>query len=89
MPTLAEQGYPQIKDYTWTTVFAPIKTPAAIVQKINQAMNQVLASPDMKDKFDQSGLIVVGGSTKQTAEYINEEVKRWGQIVKDTGAKVE
>ncbi len=89
VPTLAEQGYPQIKDYTWTTVFAPIKTPAAIVQKINQAMNQVLSNPEMKDKFDQNGLIVVGGTTKQTAEYINEEVKRWGQIVKDTGAKVE
>jgi len=34
-------------------------------------------------------LLVVGGSTKQTSEYIGEELKRWAQIVKDTGAKVE
>ncbi len=89
VPTLAEQGYPQIKDYTWTAVFAPAKTPAAIVQKMNQAINQVLANPEMKEKFDQAGLLVVGGSTKQTSDYITDELKRWGQIVRDTGAKAE
>ena len=89
VPTLAEQGYPQIKDYTWSAVFAPAKTPAAIVQQMNLAINQVLSNPEMKEKFDQTGLLVVGGSTKQTSEYIGEELKRWAQIVKDTGAKVE
>jgi tripartite-type tricarboxylate transporter receptor subunit TctC len=89
VPTLAEQGYPQIKDYTWTTVFAPIKTPAAIVQKVNQAINQVIANPEMKDKFDQAGLLIVGGTSKQASDYITEEVKRWAQIVKETGAKAD
>ena len=89
VPTLAEQGYPQIKDYTWTAIFAPTKTPAEIVQKMNQAVNQVLANPEMKEKFDQAGLLVVGGTTKQTGDYITDELKRWAQIVKETGAKVE
>ena len=89
VPTLAEQGYPQIKDYTWTAIFAPIKTPADIVQKMNQAVNQVLANPEMKEKFDQAGLLVVGGTTKQAGDYIADELKRWAQIVKETGAKVE
>ncbi len=89
VPTLAEQGYPQIKDYTWSAVFAPAKTPSAIVQKMNQAINQVLTNPEMKEKFDQTGLLIVGGSPKQTSEYISEELKRWAQIVKETGAKVE
>lgn len=89
VPTLAEQGYPQIKDYTWTAIFAPTKTPPDIVQKMNQAVNQVLTNPEMKEKFDQAGLITVGGNPKSTNEYIAEELKRWAQIVKDTGAKVE
>ena len=89
IPTLAELGYPQIKDYTWTTVFAPIKTPAAIVQKMNQAINQVISNPEMKDKFDQAGLLIVGGSSKHASDYITEEVKRWAQIVKETGAKAD
>jgi len=89
VPTLAELGYPQIKDYTWTGIFLPIKTPEAIVQKLNLAINQVLASPEAKEKFDQAGLMTVGGAQKQTAEYVAEELKRWGQIVKDTGTKIE
>lgn len=89
VPTLAEQGYPQIKDYTWTAIFAPAKTPPEIVQKMNQAINFVLSNPVMKEKFDQAGLLTVGGTTKNTNDYIAEELKRWAQIVKDTGAKVE
>ncbi len=89
VPTLAELGYPQIKDYTWTGIFAPAKTPAAIVQKLNLAINQVLANPEAKEKFDQAGLLMVGGTQKQTAEYVADELKRWAQIVKDTGTKLE
>ena len=89
VPTFIELGYPDIKDYTWTTLFAPAGTPAAIVQKLNVAVNQLLAIADLKDKLDKGGLIPVGGSLPETSTYIAAEVKRWGQVVKDSGAKVD
>lgn len=89
VPTFVELGYPDIKDYTWTTIFAPAGTPAAIVQKMNTAVNQLLAMPEFKERFDKGGLIPVGGSLQETSTYIASEVKRWSQIVRDTGAQVD
>ena len=89
VPTFAEMGYPDINDYTWTTIFAPAGTPTAVVDKMNQAVNQILAMPEFKEKFDKGGLMTVGGSLQETSDYIAAEVKRWSQVVKMTGAKAE
>jgi tripartite-type tricarboxylate transporter receptor subunit TctC len=89
VPTFAELGYPQINDYTWTTIFAPSGTPAPIVEKLNAAMNQVLESAEFREKFDKAGLIPVGGSTSQAASYITSELAHWSRVVKITGAKAE
>ena len=89
VPTFVELGYPDIKDYTWTTIFAPAGTPAAVVEKMNKAVNQILAMPEYKERLDKGGLIPVGGTVAETASYIAEEVKRWALVVKATGAKAE
>lgn len=89
VPTLVESGYPQIKDYTWSAMMAPIKTPNDILVKMNQAVNVVLQMPDVKEQMDKAGLVVMGGNLQQTQEYMTEEVNRWAQVVKAVGAKVE
>jgi tripartite-type tricarboxylate transporter receptor subunit TctC len=89
VPTFKELGYPEINDYTWTTIFAPAGTPPAVVEKLNHAVNQVLALPEYKDKLDKGGLLPVGGSPQETASYITAEIKHWTKIVMDTGAKPE
>lgn len=89
VPTLVELGYPQIKDYTWSAMMAPIKTPNDILMKMNQAVNTVLQMPDVKEQMDKAGLVVMGGNLQQANEYMTEEVNRWSQIVKAVGAKVE
>lgn len=89
VPTLNELGYPQIDDYTWVALFAPAGTPAAVVQQLNEAVNKVVAMPEVKDKLDQQALTIVGGSASQAADYVRLELKRWGEIVKATNAKAE
>ncbi|WP_173956279.1 Bug family tripartite tricarboxylate transporter substrate binding protein [Polynucleobacter tropicus] len=89
VPTLVELGYPQIKDYTWSAMMAPIKTPNDILLKMNQAVNVVLQMPDVREQMDKAGLVVMGGNLQQANEYMTEEVNRWAQIVKAVGAKVE
>jgi tripartite-type tricarboxylate transporter receptor subunit TctC len=89
VPTLVELGYPQIKDYTWSAMMAPIKTPSDIIQKMNSAVNFVLQMPEVREQMDKAGLVVMSGTVKQGNEYMAEEVNRWAKIVKDVGAKVE
>jgi len=89
VPTFKELGYPDINDYTWTTVFAPAGTPQAVVDKLNRAVNQILAMPEYKDRLDKGGLLPVGGSPQETATYVASEIKHWAKVVTESGAKAE
>ncbi len=89
IPTMAELGYPQIKDYTWVAVLAPAGTSPEIVNQMNQAIQKVIDEPETKEKLLQAGLIPVGGPAAQTATYINDELKHWSKVVIDTKAKAE
>ena len=89
IPTMAELGYPQIKDYTWVAVLAPAGTSPEIVNQMNAAIQKVIDEPETKEKLLQAGLIPVGGSAQKTNTYINDELKHWSKIVIDTKAKAE
>jgi tripartite-type tricarboxylate transporter receptor subunit TctC len=89
IPTMAELGYPQIKDYTWVAVLAPTGTPSDIVNQMNVAIQKVIDEPETKEKLLQAGLIPVGGSAQKTSTYINEELQHWGKVVVETKAKAE
>jgi tripartite-type tricarboxylate transporter receptor subunit TctC len=89
VPTMSESGYPQLNP-SWTAVFVPEETPAAIKQKLNDAINQVLATSDYKDKIASQGMAGAAGSNlKQLDEHIKSEAQLWNRIVKTTGAKPE
>ena len=89
VPTFLEEGYKDINDYTWTTLFAPTGTPPALIEKMNLAINQIIARPEFIDKFDKGGLIPVGGNVPDTAKYISSELRHWGDIVKMLDLKAE
>ena len=89
IPTMAELGFPQIKDYTWVAVLAPAGTPPEIVNQMNLAIQKVIDEPETKEKLQQAGLIPVGGSAQKTNTYINDELKHWSKIVIETKAKAE
>ena len=84
IPTLSELGYPQLKNDVWQGMFAPAKTPKYMVEKMNQAMNQALKSDEIQEKFKGLDLVIVGGTTVQTTEYIQSELKRWDWISKNS-----
>ena len=89
IPTMAELGFPQIKDYTWVAVLAPSGTPAEIVNQVNLAIQKIIDEPETKEKLQQAGLIPVGGTAQKTTNYINDELKHWSKVVIDTKAKAE
>jgi tripartite-type tricarboxylate transporter receptor subunit TctC len=68
-------------------VFLPAGTPAAIVQKLNAAVNRAIESHDVRERLDANAFDPVGGSQQQFAEYVKTEIVKWAKVVRDTGAK--
>ena len=83
-PTLAEQGIP-LRFATWGGLFAPAGTPPDIVRRLNQEVDNALASPDVRTKMDQLGFEVYGGSPEQFAEAVRSDVVRMAALIKRAG----
>jgi tripartite-type tricarboxylate transporter receptor subunit TctC len=87
VPTLAEQGYPALQDYTWVGFFMPAGTPPAIVAKFNDAVNKAIQAPEVKEHLALQAFDPVGGTPKEFSDFVKTEVVKWGKVVKETGAK--
>jgi tripartite-type tricarboxylate transporter receptor subunit TctC len=87
VPTLAEAGFPSVQDYTWIAAFVPAGTPPDIVQRLNEAMNRVVQSPDIRERLEALAFEPVGGSQREFAEYVKAEIAKWAKVVRETGAK--
>jgi len=87
VPTLAEQGYPNTDASNWYGLLAPAKTPAAVVAKLNEAVNAALNDPQIKDKLIQSGATPVGGTPESFGTFMKAEYEKWGRVVKERGIK--
>jgi tripartite-type tricarboxylate transporter receptor subunit TctC len=74
---------------TSTGIFAPAKTPAAIIKRLNQEIVRVITRPDMKERFFKGGSEVVASSPEQFAATIHAEIAKWGKVIKDAGIKID
>jgi len=88
IPTVAE-FVPGYEASTWTGIGAPRGTPAEIVEKLNDAVNAGLADAKLKGQLFDLGATVLPGSPVDFAKFLVEETKKWGDVVKFSGAKVE
>jgi tripartite-type tricarboxylate transporter receptor subunit TctC len=88
IPTLRELGLPDFQSVTWFAVVAPAKTPPAIRTAINEATNAVLQMPDVKEKFLQQGAQPHGGTIADMAQFVADERKRWGVVIKDANISI-
>jgi tripartite-type tricarboxylate transporter receptor subunit TctC len=83
IPTLDEAGVKGFESGTWNALVAPPKTPAAIVLKLNKAVNEVLRSPEAQNHFSKINLHAAGGSPADAAAFIKKETEVWGGVIKD------
>ena len=89
LPTIAEQGYPDVVVTTWFGFIAPAGVPREILAKLNTEVNAALATPDVREKFANAGLVPVGGSTEQFDALIRSEMERWGRVIRERGIKAQ
>ncbi len=89
VPTVAELGYPGFEANTWFAIFAPARTPAAVLDQLNAEINKALGAKAVQDKFEQLSLEAQRLDRPATRRYVESEVAKWGKLVKDIGVKVE
>jgi tripartite-type tricarboxylate transporter receptor subunit TctC len=82
VPTLSEQGLKGFDATTIVGIFAPAKTPPAIIDKLNAAVVKVLARPAVRDRFASLGAQTVGNTPQQFGEYVKADYTRMGEIVR-------
>ena len=89
VPTVAELGYPGFEANTWFAVFAPGKTPAAVLDHLNTEFNKALAVKSVKERFDALSLEGQPADRATLRGYVESEVAKWSRLVKDIGVKVD
>jgi tripartite-type tricarboxylate transporter receptor subunit TctC len=89
VPTMAELGYPQMEIYTWYGLFAPAKTPKAIVDKWQQDVAKVLAMPDVRERLGQIGAEPGGLTPEEFGAMIRSEYAKMGKLVRDANVRSE
>ncbi|AGW90297.1 Bug family tripartite tricarboxylate transporter substrate binding protein [Cupriavidus necator] len=89
VPTIAEAGLPGYDVTSWNGVLAPAGTPAEIIIRLNQAFNRVLAMPEVRQAMLERGYEPVGGEPGQFGKHIQQELAKWGPIVKRIGLQID
>jgi tripartite-type tricarboxylate transporter receptor subunit TctC len=90
VPTMAEAGGPPgLEVDAWLAVMAPRGTPPEVVRRINTDVNKVLADPEVQRQLQQFGFEAAPGTAEQFAEVIRVDAKKYGEIVRRTGANAD
>ena len=89
-PTMAEAGFPGFEETApWVGLLAPAKTPAAIVNRLNDAMLKALAKPDVRAQLEKLGAVIVGDSPAQFTAYLKRDYDRWENVIKTAAIKAD
>jgi tripartite-type tricarboxylate transporter receptor subunit TctC len=88
VPTMKELGLP-IEFGTWFGLLAPKGTPQPILAEMNRLVNEVLRDPAARQRLQQAGLDVLGGTPQQLAEHMAEERRRHADLVRAAGVRLE
>jgi tripartite-type tricarboxylate transporter receptor subunit TctC len=83
VPTMAEQGFPEVEVLNWQGLVGPKGLPPELIATLGQACNKALAEPEVREKITGQGNEVMGGTPEQFAALIRAESPRWGKVVRD------
>jgi tripartite-type tricarboxylate transporter receptor subunit TctC len=89
LPTIAESGVAGYESGVWFGLMVPAATPKDIINKLNAAAVQATKQPEFVKRMHDLGYNIIPGSPEDMARMIQDELKRWGPIVKASGAKVD
>ncbi len=88
LPTVNESGVPGFQISTWWGVVAPAKTPIALINQINAAVNEAASNPQFRNRLLNEGADVVRSSPAEFAQFLGEELAMWRSVVKGSQLKL-
>ena len=89
VPTVAESGYPGFEYSNWNALFAPAKTPATLVKKMNVIIAKILSEPDVSKKLSAQGADPAPGTPEDLAHYMKADDARWKKVIRSAALKPE
>jgi tripartite-type tricarboxylate transporter receptor subunit TctC len=89
VPTMAELGYPSVATDAWYGVLAPAGTPPAVISRMNQEVNAVIAMADVKTRMNTAGIDVRGGTPEAFGSEMRDDHARYGRIVREFNIKAD
>jgi len=87
VPTISESGFPGFSAPAWWAVLAPGKTSPAVIDAMNKALNKVMKTPAVAEKFKMQGIQIVGGTPASAQEFIGKQIGIWGKFVIENNIK--
>jgi tripartite-type tricarboxylate transporter receptor subunit TctC len=88
-PTIAESGLPGFESSAWDGVLAPAGTPEPIIRKLNAAIRQALTDPELIATLRSRGARPVAGTPEEFARHIADSTRKWAEVVRASGAKID
>ncbi len=89
LPTLKEQGIADVDVSQWYAIFAPAKTPKAVVDQLNKVLNQVLQDKDVVKRLEDHGADVETMGVEEMRSFIAQEQVKWKKVVQAAGLKAD
>ena len=85
VPTIAEQGVQGYDFQFWNGLFAPTKVPERVVRQLHKAVLHALQSPEVKDRYAQLGLVIVGNTPGDFARVVKADVEKFRKVIVESG----
>ena len=89
VPTMAEQGYPDLLSSTWFALLAPKGTPKDIIERTNKALNEILKDPEVKKKLAAMGASTLGGTPEDLSKHMAAERQKWHKVVTEAHIQIQ
>lgn len=81
VPTVAESGVPGYESESWNGVAAPVKTPQAIIERLNKEVRAAVAAPEVKQRLNNLGIDARAGTPEQLRERLVADIAKWGAVI--------
>ena len=87
--TISESGLPGFDISAWFGIFAPAKTPRSIINQLNKEFTSILTNQEIKQQLSSQGLNPGGGTPEALDKFLQNEIYRWGKLIREIGLKPE
>jgi tripartite-type tricarboxylate transporter receptor subunit TctC len=88
LPTAASTGLPGYEAASITAVFAPARTPAAVINRLNREMVRLVGTEDAKSQLFKTGSEAVGSTPEELGAAVKSDIAKYGKVIKEAGIKV-